>query len=97
MLHIFLHFLVPAIFSFLFYRPTFIKVWLILVATIIVDLDHLLAFPVYDPERCSIGFHPLHSYWAIGVYILVVFWPKTRLVGIGLLTHMALDYLDCFT
>ena len=96
MLHIALHFLVPAVFAFLFYRRTFIKVWLILIATMMVDVDHLLADPIYDPERCSIGFHPLHSYWAIGIYAFMVFWPKTRLVAIGLLIHMALDYLDCF-
>jgi hypothetical protein len=95
MLHIVLHILVPAVFAFLFYRLTFIKVWLILIATMIVDVDHLLADPIYDPERCSIGFHPLHSYWAIGIYVFMAFWPKTRLVAIGLLIHMALDYLDC--
>jgi hypothetical protein len=37
--------------------------------TIIVDLDHLLADPIYDPNRCSIGFHPLHSYPAIVIYL----------------------------
>ena len=95
MFHIILHVLVPAVFAFAFYRPTFLRVWLILMATMIVDLDHLLANPIYDPERCSIGFHPLHSYWAIAIYFLMVFWPKTRLVGLGLTIHMALDYLDC--
>ena len=64
-------------------------------ATMVVDLDHLLAVPIYDPDRCSIGFHPLHSYLAIGLYFLMSIWPKTRLVGIGLLVHMVLDFLDC--
>jgi hypothetical protein len=96
MFHVVLHILVPAVFAFLFYSQTFIKVWLILIATMIVDVDHLLADPIYDPERCSIGFHPLHSYWAIGIYVFMAFWPNTRLVAIGLLIHMALDYLDCF-
>ena len=27
----------------------------------LIDLDHLLADPVYAPDRCSIGFHPLHT------------------------------------
>lgn len=67
-----------------------------MVATMAVDLDHLLAVPVYDPNRCSIGFHPLHSYYAIGVYVILLFFPKTRLVGIGLVIHMILDYIDCF-
>ncbi|EDM36710.1 hypothetical protein PBAL39_25620 [Pedobacter sp. BAL39] len=96
MFHIFLHFLVPAIVAFLFYREQLLKTWLILIATMVVDVDHLLAVPIYDPNRCSVGFHPLHSYYAIGVYVLLLFFPKTRLVGLGLVIHMALDYIDCF-
>lgn len=61
----------------------------------LVDLDHLLADPIFDPNRCSIGFHPLHSGLAIGVYIVMLLFPKVRIVGIGLLIHMALDYMDC--
>jgi hypothetical protein len=61
----------------------------------LIDLDHLLADPVFDPDRCSIGFHPLHSFWAIGVYALLVFFPKTRLIGIGLLIHIFVDMTDC--
>ena len=97
MVHIILHILVPAVVSLLAYRSQFLKAWLIMSLTMIVDMDHLLADPIYDPERCSIGFHPLHSYWAIGIYFLMMFWRKTRLIGIGLMIHMALDYLDCFT
>lgn len=61
----------------------------------LVDLDHLLADPIYDPDRCSIGFHPLHSYPAILIYVIMLFFPKTRIVGLGLVMHMILDYLDC--
>lgn len=96
MFHIFLHFLVPAIVAVIFYRKTLLKAWLIMMATMAVDLDHLLAVPIYDPNRCSIGFHPLHSYYAIGVYVILLFFPKTRIVGIGLVIHMILDYIDCF-
>ncbi len=70
-------------------------VWFVLSATILVDLDHLLAVPVYAPDRCSIGFHPLHSYWATAGYALLLCFPKTRLVGLGLLIHMLLDGVDC--
>lgn len=66
-----------------------------MMATMIVDLDHLLAVPVYDPHRCSIGFHPLHSYVAISIYVILLFIPKVRLIGVGLVIHMALDYIDC--
>ena len=95
MLHILLHFLVPAIVAVLFYRREWLKSYLVLISTMLVDLDHLLANPIYDPDRCSIAFHPLHSFWAIGIYILMCFPKKTRLVGIGLVVHMALDALDC--
>ncbi len=96
MIHILLHFIVPAIVAFVFYREQLLKAWLVLIGTMLVDLDHLLANPIYDPDRCSVGFHPLHSYAAIGVYVLLLFFPKLRLVAVGLLIHMILDYIDCF-
>ena len=66
-----------------------------MMAAMIIDLDHLLADPIYDPDRCSIGFHPLHQYPAIGIYIVMCFFRKTRLFGIGLVIHMVLDATDC--
>ena len=96
MIHILLHFIVPAIVAFVFYREQLLKAWLVLIGTMLVDLDHLLANPIYEPDRCSVGFHPLHSYAAIGVYVLLLFFPKLRLVAVGLLIHMILDYIDCF-
>ena len=42
-----------------------------------VDLDHLLANPIYQEDRCSINFHPLHTYYAIAVYIIMIFLSKT--------------------
>jgi len=65
-------------------------------ATMLVDLDHLLANPIYDPNRCSIGFHPLHTTFPVIVYMLLTLSSKTRLVGLGLVIHMALDYIDCY-
>ena len=41
---------------------------LVMLATMVVDVDHLLARPIYDPARCSIGFHPLHTMSAIILY-----------------------------
>lgn len=67
-----------------------------MIATMLVDLDHLLANPIYDPNHCSIGFHPLHSYIVIGIYIVLLLIPRLRLIGMGLVIHMALDYTDCF-
>ena len=70
--------------------------YLIMMATMLVDLDHLLAEPIYDPLRCSIGFHPLHGLVPVTAYVLLCFVPKLRLIGIGLSIHMLLDAIDCF-
>ena len=93
--HLVLHFLVPAIVAATFFRQRFLRVWLVLVATMLVDLDHLLATPVYDPNRCSIGFHPLHTAPAIAGYVALLAVPMLRVAAIGLLLHMALDGADC--
>lgn len=61
----------------------------------LVDLDHLLAYPVYDPNRCSIGFHPLHELIPISVYFILCFIKPVRFVGLGLMIHMLLDSIDC--
>lgn len=94
-LHLVLHFLIPLILALSCYRDNWRKVFVILSATILVDLDHLLATPIYDPNRCSIGFHPLHQLPAIAIYIVGLFPKLTRLPAIGLLIHMALDFADC--
>ena len=93
--HLLLHFIVPGIVARFSFRDKWIRAWLIMALTIIVDLDHLLADPIYDPNRCSIGYHPLHTYPAILIYLVLTMIPKTRLVGLGLMIHMVLDGLDC--
>lgn len=94
--HYFLHLGFPLIVAFSFFRKDWKKVYLILLLTMLVDLDHLLAWPIFDPNRCSINFHPLHTYWAIGIYFLMLFFPKTRIMAIGLLMHMMTDQIDCW-
>ncbi len=93
--HFFLHLVFPFFVAWIFYRNNWMKAGLIMVLTILVDLDHLLASPIFDPQRCSINFHPLHSYWAIGFYMAGLFYQKTRWIAIGLVLHMATDLLDC--
>lgn len=114
MIHIALHFIVPLLVALVFYRRDWRKATVIMIATMVVDVDHLLADPIYDPARCSIGFHPLHTVPAILVYVALFASPlllKGRdensvwherlrvlhLVGLGLLIHMTLDGIDCFT
>ena len=95
-IHYFLHFGFPFFLAYLFFRKDWKKVYLILITTMLVDLDHLFANPVFEANRCSIGFHPLHTPYAIIVYIILLFFPKTiRIIGIGLLFHMLTDFIDC--
>ena len=90
-----LHFTAPAAVARLAFADRWQRVWLIMMATMIVDLDHLLADPIFDPNRCGIGFHPLHTLPAIAVYLALTAFTSTRIVGLGLVIHMALDALDC--
>ena len=94
-LHIVLHFAAPAVVTGLFFRRRWQLAYLAMISTMVVDVDHLFANPVYDPTRCSIGFHPLHEPWFIALYFVLCFLPKTQLFGIGLMLHMALDAADC--
>ena len=94
-LHLLAHGAAPGLIGWLFFRSRWKYAWVIMFSTMLVDIDHLLADPVYDPTRCSIGFHPLHTYPAMAGYILLALWPRTRLLGIGLVIHMALDAMDC--
>ncbi len=95
--HYFLHLVFPGIIAYAFFRDEWKKVWALMLATMLIDLDHLLATPIFDPSRCSIGFHPLHSYLAIVIYFAMLFIPnKTiRIVGIGLVLHIITDAQDC--
>ena len=94
--HYFLHFGFPFIIAYFFFRKNYKKVYLILVATMLVDLDHLLSSPIFQANRCSFGFHPLHSYYAISIYVVLLFFKKPyHIIGIGLLLHMLTDLIDC--
>ena len=95
-IHYGIHFIIPIAIGFLFFKQNRARVILILLAGIIIDIDHLLASPIFDPNRCSIDFHPLHSYWAIAIYFLFLFFKKTQIFGIALLIHIIADVVDCF-
>jgi hypothetical protein len=45
------------------------KAYLILIATMLIDLDHLLVEPIFETNRCSINFHLLHTYYAMLIYL----------------------------
>ena len=97
LVHYALHLLAPGILARALFADRWKRAWLIMLATMLVDLDHLLAYPaVFVADRCSIGFHPLHSWWAIALYALALTVPRLRIVAVGLLWHMATDLQDCW-
>ena len=96
LIHYFLHLGMPLIIAVVFFRNDYKRVYLILLATMLVDLDHLLATPIFSPNRCSINFHPLHTYYAMVGYVGLLFFIKSyRIIGLGLLLHMLTDLNDC--
>ena len=95
-IHYFLHLGFPLFIAFVFFRKDWKKVYLILIATMLVDLDHLVANPIFQANRCSINFHFLHTYYAMLIYVVLLFFRKPfNIIGIGLLFHMLTDYIDC--
>lgn len=94
-IHYGLHFIFPGLIAYLFFRKNWKQVWLILLLTMLIDLDHLLANPIFDATRCSINFHPLHTYVAGAIYLVLLFFKQTRVIAIGLLLHLLTDGLDC--
>lgn len=95
-IHYSLHFIAPLGIARLYSANNWKNAYWVLLGTMLVDLDHLIANPIFDPDRCSIGFHPLHSYYAILIYFFLLFPKRSRLVAIGLLFHMFTDGLDCW-
>lgn len=93
--HYGLHFMLPIAIAFVFYKERWLKTSFILSATMLVDVDHLLSNPVFDPTRCSIGHHLFHQPLAIICYVILLLFPKTRIVALGLLLHMVVDKIDC--
>lgn len=94
-IHYGMHFLLPGLIAYLFFKNNWKQAWLLMIATMLIDLDHLLAMPIFDANRCSIGFHPLHTYYALIVYIGLFLVKKTRVIGVGLLLHLLTDTVDC--
>ena len=95
-IHFFLHVGFPFFIAYAFFRKDWKKIYLILLLTMLVDLDHLIANPIYQANRCSINFHPLHTYYAMIVYVILLFFRKPfNIIGIGLLIHMVTDAIDC--
>ena len=89
------HIFIPLFVALIWYKSSWKIAFMIMLSGMWIDLDHLLANPIFNPNRCSINFHPLHSYYALGLYILLLFPKKTRLIGLGLVIHIISDVVDC--
>ncbi|MFL1011901.1 DUF6122 family protein [Flavisericum labens] len=89
------HILLPLVVALIWFKSQWKIAFLIMFAGILIDLDHLLANPIFDPNRCSIHFHPLHTYYAMIVYLALLVPKKTRLIGLGLAIHIIADSVDC--
>jgi len=99
-IHYSLHFLFPGLIAIVVFKDNWRIAWLIMILTMLIDLDHLLAkpiLPIFDPNRCGIGFHPLHSYYAIIIYFFMFFVPNiyVKIIAVGLLFHMFTDFQNC--
>lgn len=92
------HFVFPFVLGWLFFPQQWKKASFIMLGTMLVDLDHLFATPIFDADRNSIGYHFLHSYPAIAVYIIGSIFAKGtwKMVFIGLLWHMITDFQDYY-
>jgi len=90
-----MHVLAPLLIAFVFFRADWKRAYMIFMLTMLVDLDHLMANPVFMTCRCSIGFHVLHQYCVVPLYFVMSFFRVTRLPGIGLSLHMLTDFIDC--
>ena len=95
-IHYGFHFLIPIGIALVFFPKQWKKAYFIFLGAMLIDLDHLLADPIFDPQRCSVGFHFLHSVYAIIMYGILALPKTTRIFGVALLWHIVTDQLDCW-
>ncbi len=95
-IHYGFHIIIPLVIALIFFPKKWKATYFIFIVAMLIDLDHLFADRIFDPNRCSVGFHPLHSYYAIAMYIILLIPKKTRVIGVALLWHILTDLLDCW-
>lgn len=96
--HYFLHFVFPVVIALVFFKDNWKKAYLIMLITMLVDIDHVFADPIFELGRNSIGYHPLHSYPMIFLYFLGSIFLKGnyKIISVGLLFHMFTDFQDYY-
>ncbi|HAE43005.1 MAG TPA: hypothetical protein DCG34_08840 [Clostridiales bacterium] len=61
----------------------------------IIDIDHLLSDPVYDPTRNSFESHIIHHNWLPVSFVSVLLTlTKYKWFGLGILFHFFLDWIS---
>lgn len=93
--HYGIHFVIPLLIAFIFFKSNWKMAYVVMIFGMLIDVDHLLANPIFSSNRCSINFHPLHSYYAMVIYVMLLFFKKTRVLGLGLVIHIVADTADC--
>lgn len=97
--HYFMHIILPLGISWFFFKQNWKRAYLLFLCTMLVDIDHVFANPIFDPNRKSIGFHPLHTYPMIGIYFIGFLASKNltlRILFCGLVLHMITDFQDYY-
>jgi Family of unknown function (DUF6122) len=96
-LHYGAHWLAPFLIAWAVNRNVWKRFGAVMAAGNVIDIDHLWAVPIFDPERCSIGFHTFHGWEAGLVYLALLLVPRwwARAFGAGALWHLCVDAGDC--
>lgn len=97
LLHYSNHFIIPFVVLWLFYnKKRAIRLYPYALISMCIDLDHLWANPIFDPNRCSVGFHSFHQWWIIiPVWIILLRTQNMHVLGWALLWHLCTDWIDC--
>ncbi len=68
---------------------------ILLLSAELIDLDHLSSKPIYHPKRNPFKSHVLHKNWKIilVISIILLFFHPFRFLGVGLISHLFLDYI----
>jgi hypothetical protein len=95
--HYSLHFIFPILISRVLFKKYWQSAFILMLLTMLIDLDHLFATPIFDFNRCSIGYHPFHTIYATIFYLILLFFPswKLKAISVGCLWHLSTDYIDC--
>ncbi|WP_378185045.1 DUF6122 family protein [Aquimarina sp. W85] len=96
LIHYSFHFIIPLIISVYWYRKEWKQLYIYFILAMLIDIDHLWAHPIFDPNRCSVGFHTLHDTIPIIIYCLLLIPKKSRIIGAALLWHIVTDSIDCW-